>query len=76
MEFSGNMRVGDRIEHIIDDIARTEENLAVLEKLDGVGNETAFRHTENIIEWFESFLAVIRIERSLHTVFIVETRGG
>jgi hypothetical protein len=31
------VRVGDRFEHIINDIARTVFNLAVLEKLDGVG---------------------------------------
>ena len=76
MKLSGQVRVGHSLEHIRDYVLGTVGNVAVLEELDRVGNETTFGHAKDIIQRFETFAAFRRRQGPFASVFFKNAASG
>lgn len=66
----------DRIQHVRDNVLRAIRNVAVLEELDGIGNQAALGHGKEVVERLESLLAIGGRQCALAAVLFKDATGG
>ena len=74
VEVTANVSGPDGAQYIIYGVPRAEGYSSILEELDGIGNQAAFRHGEQIVQGFESLPPLGRSEGALAAVLLHEPR--
>ncbi len=73
VKVSRDVGVTNRSQDIFDSIIRAIVNVPFFEEMDCICNQAALCHTKQIIEWFKPRLALIGVQRSLSSIFFIDS---